>query len=46
MNCEAAAAFCESELMLPAIAFGVNPYDISLKCDGELTDTLCYPESK
>ncbi|KAH9934971.1 Alpha/Beta hydrolase protein [Fomitopsis serialis] len=41
IGCEASLAFCESELgYVPA---GLNPYDLSKKCEGTLMDTLCYP---
>jgi hypothetical protein len=46
MNCDAAALFCETELMGPAIAFGVNIYDVSKQCEGGLEDTGCYPRTK
>lgn len=46
LGCEAAAMFCTAELELPFFATGFNPYDISKQCEGELSDTLCYPITK
>jgi carboxypeptidase C (cathepsin A) len=46
MSCMAAVKFCEAELFGPILKSGLNPYDLSKKCEGEFTDTLCYPESK
>ncbi|VDB85108.1 unnamed protein product [Peniophora sp. CBMAI 1063] len=39
MGCEAAAAFCNTEIGLPFALSGLNVYDISKPCIG----TLCYP---
>ncbi|KAF7975337.1 hypothetical protein HWV62_9779 [Athelia sp. TMB] len=46
MNCEAAMSFCSTELMVPFFNTGMNPYDISIECDGPIADTLCYPVTK
>ncbi|KAF8589301.1 serine carboxypeptidase [Ramaria rubella] len=43
MSCEAAEAFCFSEIHLPFLNTGTNPYDISKSCTGEIAETLCYP---
>ncbi|KAI0048898.1 serine carboxypeptidase [Auriscalpium vulgare] len=41
MNCEAAMAFCQTELFLPYYNKGRNPYDITLDCEDD--NGLCYP---
>lgn len=46
MNCDAAFAFCDSEISTPYMLTGYNPYDISKLCDGPLSETLCYPVTK
>jgi len=43
IDCAAAAGFCEKYLAEPYGATGLNPYDISRKCEGELAESLCYP---
>ncbi|KAF9036904.1 serine carboxypeptidase [Hymenopellis radicata] len=34
INCGAAYSFC------------LNPYDLSIECDGPISETLCYPQTK
>ncbi|KAF9567098.1 serine carboxypeptidase [Agrocybe pediades] len=46
INCQAAARFCESGLREPIMNSGINPYDISRPCDGEVSDALCYPVTR
>ncbi|KAF8868251.1 Alpha/Beta hydrolase protein [Gymnopilus junonius] len=46
INCYAANTFCSNEIGAPFFASGKNPYDISKDCDGEISDTLCYPITK
>ncbi|KAF5347055.1 hypothetical protein D9758_011617 [Tetrapyrgos nigripes] len=46
INCYAANTFCNAELFEPFLRSGRNLYDITKMCDGELTDTLCYPITK
>ncbi|KIM81856.1 hypothetical protein PILCRDRAFT_821215 [Piloderma croceum F 1598] len=46
MNCEAAMSFCSTELIEPFFKTGKNPYDISIDCEGDISDTLCYPVTK
>ncbi|KAJ3532604.1 hypothetical protein NMY22_g7676 [Coprinellus aureogranulatus] len=46
LNCQSAIAFCEAEMMHPIFATSVNPYDLSVPCEGGLDDALCYPLSK
>ncbi|KAI0310446.1 serine carboxypeptidase [Amylostereum chailletii] len=41
MNCEAATSFCNTELMWPYFATGLNYYDISRPCEDPAS--LCYP---
>ncbi|EGN93797.1 hypothetical protein SERLA73DRAFT_188905 [Serpula lacrymans var. lacrymans S7.3] len=43
MNCQAARDFCDTELEGPFDATGLNPYDIRIPCEGNVTETLCYP---
>ncbi|KAF5320272.1 hypothetical protein D9611_011383 [Ephemerocybe angulata] len=45
-SCQAAISFCKTEIMGPFEALGLNPYDISGKCEGDEADTLCYPITK
>lgn len=46
IGCRAATSFCEGELYVPFLFSGVNPYDLSKKCDGSMLDTKCYPISR
>ncbi|PPQ84535.1 hypothetical protein CVT25_007605, partial [Psilocybe cyanescens] len=46
ISCEAANTFCSQELSVPFFASNKNPYDISRDCEGEISDTLCYPVTK
>ncbi|KAF8972465.1 serine carboxypeptidase [Flammula alnicola] len=46
ISCSAAALFCGNELSTPFFYSGKNPYDISRDCEGEISDTLCYPVTK
>ncbi|TFK38771.1 serine carboxypeptidase [Crucibulum laeve] len=46
MNCNAAVGFCENEIIVPFFQSGMNPYDISKECEGDIGDTLCYPVTK
>ncbi|KAH7926024.1 alpha/beta-hydrolase [Leucogyrophana mollusca] len=46
MGCGMAMDFCANELEAPFFASGKNPYDISKDCEGEIQDTLCYPQTK
>ncbi|KAG7090430.1 hypothetical protein E1B28_009549 [Marasmius oreades] len=43
INCGAATSWCTEQIAAPFFATGLNPYDISRKCDGKLEETLCYP---
>ncbi|KAK7690230.1 hypothetical protein QCA50_006883 [Cerrena zonata] len=43
ISCSAAISFCWNVIELPE---GINPYDLSKKCEGELRETLCYPITK
>ncbi|KAF9261716.1 serine carboxypeptidase [Marasmius fiardii PR-910] len=43
INCEAATSWCTLQIATPFIATGLNPYDISRKCEGKIEETLCYP---
>ncbi|PPQ84830.1 hypothetical protein CVT25_015124 [Psilocybe cyanescens] len=54
IGCGAATSFCDSiTLNVSSLSLdpdfvltfnkGVNPYDITKKCDGEFAETLCYP---
>ncbi|KAF6758881.1 serine carboxypeptidase, partial [Ephemerocybe angulata] len=45
-SCQAAISFCGAEIVEPFFASGLNPYDISVECDGPISDTLCYPVTK
>ncbi|KAF9240280.1 serine carboxypeptidase [Melanogaster broomeanus] len=45
MSCGAARDFCNQELQRPFSQTGMNPYDISKKCEGD-PDSLCYPVTK
>ncbi|KAF8551275.1 alpha/beta-hydrolase [Imleria badia] len=45
LSCGAARDFCENELSTPFLASGMNPYDISKKCEGD-PGSLCYPVIK
>ncbi|EJD36685.1 peptidase S10, serine carboxypeptidase [Auricularia subglabra TFB-10046 SS5] len=42
LSCQAASAFCSSELSAPFALTGRNRYDVSRPCEGEPSD-LCYP---
>ncbi|KAJ2936592.1 hypothetical protein H1R20_g509, partial [Candolleomyces eurysporus] len=44
--CQAALAFCGNEISTPFSLSGKNPYDISRDCEGEITETFCYPVTK
>ncbi|KAJ3888611.1 serine carboxypeptidase [Lentinula edodes] len=43
INCGAASNFCNTMLYSPFEATGMNPYDISVPCNGSIEETLCYP---
>ncbi|KAF5378632.1 hypothetical protein D9757_009524 [Collybiopsis confluens] len=48
INCAAAASFCQGMISDPFVASGtsvssMNPYDISVPCNGSVATTLCYP---
>ncbi|KAJ3850914.1 serine carboxypeptidase [Lentinula lateritia] len=43
INCGAASNFCNAMLYSPFQATGMNPYDISVPCNGSIEETLCYP---
>ncbi|TEB20364.1 serine carboxypeptidase [Coprinellus micaceus] len=45
-SCQAATSFCSEELEEPLILSGLNPYDITVECEGEIEDTICYPITK
>ncbi|KIJ17963.1 hypothetical protein PAXINDRAFT_167613 [Paxillus involutus ATCC 200175] len=45
MGCGAARDFCDNELVEPFFETGMNPYDISKKCEGD-PESLCYPVTK
>ncbi|KAF8168513.1 alpha/beta-hydrolase [Crassisporium funariophilum] len=46
MSCGAAMSFCDAEIGAPFFNSKKNPYDISKDCEGEISDTLCYPVTK
>ncbi|KAH7909697.1 serine carboxypeptidase [Hygrophoropsis aurantiaca] len=46
IGCKMAMDFCSKELEDTFDATGKNPYDISKDCEGDIADTLCYPETK
>ncbi|KAG7445425.1 alpha/beta-hydrolase [Guyanagaster necrorhizus] len=48
INCGAAYSFCSSVLSAPydKPVRSMNPYDMSHKCDGDISVTLCYPMTK
>ncbi|KAK0438471.1 serine carboxypeptidase [Armillaria borealis] len=46
INCGAAYSFCSSVFSAPYRLTGMNPYDMSRKCDGDISETLCYPVTK
>ncbi|KAF8168542.1 serine carboxypeptidase [Crassisporium funariophilum] len=46
INCGAAVAFCRSAYSTSYQASGKNPYDISKQCEGEISETLCYPQTR
>ncbi|KAH7100866.1 peptidase S10, serine carboxypeptidase [Auriculariales sp. MPI-PUGE-AT-0066] len=46
VSCGAAGNFCAAELSAPFRGTGMNPYDISRKCEGNISETLCYPLTK
>lgn len=45
LGCRAATDFCNNQLVAPFDATGLNPYDISKKCEGDPED-LCYPVTR
>ncbi|KIJ64661.1 hypothetical protein HYDPIDRAFT_90311 [Hydnomerulius pinastri MD-312] len=45
LSCGAARDFCDTELEVPFFESGMNPYDVSKKCEGD-PDSLCYPVTK
>ncbi|KIY70685.1 serine carboxypeptidase [Cylindrobasidium torrendii FP15055 ss-10] len=47
INCAAAASFCQSVFSESFFELtDLNPYDISKPCDGPISETLCYPQTK
>lgn len=40
MNCEAASAFCSTEIASPYVNAGLNWYDMSQRCENP--ENLCY----
>ncbi|KIY65085.1 serine carboxypeptidase [Cylindrobasidium torrendii FP15055 ss-10] len=42
INCGAAYQVCQDLIDGPYQALGLNPYDITRPCDGELFSTVCY----
>ncbi|ESK93491.1 hypothetical protein Moror_1683 [Moniliophthora roreri MCA 2997] len=46
INCAAASNFCRDLLVLPYRDSGMNPYDISKKCEGNVEEYFCYPFTK
>ncbi|KAK7047203.1 hypothetical protein VNI00_006869 [Paramarasmius palmivorus] len=46
INCAAASNFCRDLLVNPYTESGMNPYDITKKCEGSVRETFCYPESR
>ncbi|THU77428.1 alpha/beta-hydrolase [Dendrothele bispora CBS 962.96] len=46
INCAAANHFCNSEIQVPFMTTGRNPYDYTKMCEGDFMDTLCYPVMK
>jgi len=45
LDCKAADNFCEQEI-LATFPWGVNPYDLTMRCGGEWSDSHCYPITK
>ncbi|THU80417.1 peptidase S10, serine carboxypeptidase [Dendrothele bispora CBS 962.96] len=45
INCNGAVGFCSSAVETPYLSTGLNPYDISIFCRGDLDDE-CYPETR
>ncbi|KAJ3753039.1 serine carboxypeptidase [Lentinula raphanica] len=43
ISCWAASSFCDTMFMAPYRTTGMNPYDISVPCNGSIEETLCYP---
>ncbi|XP_006457521.1 hypothetical protein AGABI2DRAFT_139843 [Agaricus bisporus var. bisporus H97] len=43
IDCAAAIQFCETHIVAPFESLGLNPYDVTRECKGELKDSLCYP---
>ncbi|KAF8510936.1 serine carboxypeptidase [Hysterangium stoloniferum] len=43
MGCEAAVSFCQAEYTGPFRETGRNIYDVSKQCEGDISETLCYP---
>ncbi|KDR70070.1 hypothetical protein GALMADRAFT_255459 [Galerina marginata CBS 339.88] len=46
INCGAAYQFCRTIYSGPYHETGRNPYDISKQCEGNISETLCYPQTK
>lgn len=46
LGCLAASSFCTTELNDPFDLTGLNMYDQTSKCEGDIEDTLCYPVTK
>ncbi|OBZ71079.1 Carboxypeptidase Y A [Grifola frondosa] len=46
MGCQAAMMFCSTEIQTPFMSTGYNPYDLSRLCEGDISETLCYPITK
>ncbi|KAK7690229.1 hypothetical protein QCA50_006882 [Cerrena zonata] len=44
--CNIALSFCNDAIFNPFMETGYNPYDISKPCEGDISDTLCYPITK
>ncbi|EKM77056.1 hypothetical protein AGABI1DRAFT_77834 [Agaricus bisporus var. burnettii JB137-S8] len=45
IDCTAAYDHCGSVYSTPFYLTGRNPYDVRQPCHGELTDTICYPQT-
>ncbi|KAF5346265.1 hypothetical protein D9756_011269 [Leucocoprinus leucothites] len=43
IDCAAAASFCDAYLTDSYDDLGLNPYDMTRECTGELKESLCYP---
>ncbi|PBK90881.1 peptidase S10, serine carboxypeptidase [Armillaria gallica] len=46
INCGAAYSFCRTAIGAPYARTRMNPYDMSRECDGEYSETGCYPMTK